>query len=246
MTHLSTKFRGNLEYTTNVASKCNCVDFNYEILAELNEEAIIVCEHDQICFVNSNAVMLSGWSEEELLGREIEFLLPEFHQSRAGHTQLNVRRKTDDYRPALASARTFLKQSRTFTAISLRDLAELTQSKSEYSDSVIKLTGSMTMELMDLLSAILINGQAGLEWLGYNPPNVPRATKTMESLLRNGTEVVDILSRLRVLIGRTGSVNTLGAEYYGASEVNKEQKESAPSHTEDTHGGFSGLQVEPV
>jgi hypothetical protein len=183
-----------------MANGCNCFDFNYSILAEIAEDAIVICEHDRICFVNSNAVMLSGWTEDELLGMDIDFLLPEFRQRRIGKTQLKARHKHEHDWLATVSAKRVPDKSREFTVIALKDLAKNAKYKREHAELLGQIADSLAAELIDLLSALLINGQAGLQWLSSEPPNLPRATKTMENLVRNSKDAAEMVARLRALI----------------------------------------------
>ncbi len=179
---------------------CSCFDFNYRILADVVEDAIVVCEHDRICFVNSSTVTLCGWSEDELLGMGVEFLLPEYRPRGEGHTQLKARRKDEGEWLATVSTRRIPDASREFTVIAMRDLAHKTLVQGNHKELVVQLTASMASDLSELLSALLINGQAGLEWLSADPPNLSRASRTMESLVRNGKEAADLVTRLRMLI----------------------------------------------
>jgi PAS domain S-box-containing protein len=198
-----------------MANGCTCFDFNYSILAEIAEDAIVICEHDRICFVNSNTVMLSGWTEDELLGMDIDFLLPEFHRRQVRHSQLKARHKHENDWLATVSAKKVPNQSREFTVLSLRDLAKNVEHRKEHAELVVQLTGSLATELIDLLSALLINGQAGLEWLSSSPPNLPRATQTMESLVRNSKEAAEMVTRLRTLIAVPHSSKLASASAHG-------------------------------
>jgi PAS domain S-box-containing protein len=179
---------------------CNCLHFNYRLLADAVEDAIVVCEHDRICLANSYAVTLCGWSEDELLGMGIEFLLPDYRPRPEGPTQLNARRKDGSDWLATVSIRNIPDASRKLTMLSIRDLTNIECSNKNQTDLLVQLTRTMAADLIDLLSAMLLNGQAGLKWLSSDIPNLPRASQTFEALVRNSKEAAELVSQLRALI----------------------------------------------
>ena len=179
---------------------CNCFNFNFRLFADAVEDAIVVCEQDRICFANSYAVTLSGWSEDELLGMGIEFLLPDYRPGPEGPTQLKARHKGGGNWLATVSIRNIPDVSRKLTMLTIRDLTNIASSKRNQADLIVQLTRTMTADLTDLLSAMLLNGQAGLKWLSSDTPNLPRALHTFEVLVRDSKEAAELVSRLRALI----------------------------------------------
>jgi hypothetical protein len=84
--------------------------------------------------------------------------------------------------------------------LSIRDLTNIACSKRDQPDLVIQLTCTMAADLIDLLSAMLFNGQAGLKWLSSDTPNLPRALRTFEALVCNSKEAAELVSQLLALI----------------------------------------------
>src|ERR1700722_11630071 len=62
-----------------------------------------------------------------------------------------------------------------------------------------ELTSSIAHEINQPLTAVVTYGNACMEWLSANPPNLDEARRTAESIVRDGTRAGAILSRIRRL-----------------------------------------------
>ena len=62
-----------------------------------------------------------------------------------------------------------------------------------------ELTASIAHEVNQPLTAIVSGGDAGLRWLAADPPNVPRARRTMERMIEDARRASEIIGRVRAL-----------------------------------------------
>ena len=58
---------------------------------------------------------------------------------------------------------------------------------------------SIAHEVNQPLMAMVINGDACLQWLGANPPNLEEARKAVGRIINEGTRAGDIVRRIRAL-----------------------------------------------
>jgi C4-dicarboxylate-specific signal transduction histidine kinase len=65
--------------------------------------------------------------------------------------------------------------------------------------SMGELAASIAHEVNQPLTAVVTNGQACLEWLSADPPNLDKARRTTESIIQNGTRAGSVLGRIRSL-----------------------------------------------
>jgi signal transduction histidine kinase len=65
--------------------------------------------------------------------------------------------------------------------------------------SIAQLTASIVHEVGQPLTGVVTNGQACLEWLATDPPNLEKARRTTENIVRDGTRAGAVLSRIRAL-----------------------------------------------
>ena len=72
--------------------------------------------------------------------------------------------------------------------------------------SMGELTASIAHEISQPLTAVVTNGQASLEWLSGNPPNLEKARQTTESIVRDGTRAGAVIDRVRALFRKEAPV----------------------------------------
>jgi signal transduction histidine kinase len=72
--------------------------------------------------------------------------------------------------------------------------------------SMGELTASIAHEISQPLTAVVSNGQASLEWLSANPPNLAKARLITESIVRDGTRAGDVLGRIRAMFHKEAPV----------------------------------------
>jgi signal transduction histidine kinase len=65
--------------------------------------------------------------------------------------------------------------------------------------SMGELTASIAHEIKQPLTAVVSHGDACLEWLSADPPNLDRARHTVERIVQEGTRAGAVLSRIRAL-----------------------------------------------
>ena len=65
--------------------------------------------------------------------------------------------------------------------------------------SLAEVTASIVHQIGQPLTGVVTNGQACLEWLSLEPPNVDKARRSAESIVRDGTRAGDVLNRIRAL-----------------------------------------------
>jgi C4-dicarboxylate-specific signal transduction histidine kinase len=65
--------------------------------------------------------------------------------------------------------------------------------------SLAELTASVVHEVGQPLTGVITNGQACLEWLSFAPPNIDKARRSAESVVRDGMRAGAVLSRIRAL-----------------------------------------------
>ncbi|MGA9630623.1 MAG: DUF4118 domain-containing protein, partial [Candidatus Acidiferrales bacterium] len=65
--------------------------------------------------------------------------------------------------------------------------------------SMGELTSSIAHEISQPLTAVVTHGHACLEWLSASPPNVEKARRTTENIIRDGTRAGAVLGRIRSL-----------------------------------------------
>lgn len=65
--------------------------------------------------------------------------------------------------------------------------------------SLAELSASIAHEVNQPLAAIVANSHAGQRWLMADPPNLERAQKTVERIIRDANAAADVVSRIRSL-----------------------------------------------
>ena len=72
--------------------------------------------------------------------------------------------------------------------------------------SMGELTASIAHEISQPLTAVVTNGQASLEWLSADPPNLEKARLINESIVRDGTRAGAVLGRIRAMFDKEAPV----------------------------------------
>jgi PAS domain S-box-containing protein len=63
-----------------------------------------------------------------------------------------------------------------------------------------QLTASIAHEVNQPIAAVVTNAQAGLNWLGTQPPNLERIRHTLGCILSDGIRAGDVIGRIRALV----------------------------------------------
>jgi signal transduction histidine kinase len=69
--------------------------------------------------------------------------------------------------------------------------------------TVSELAASIAHEISQPLSAVVTNGQAALQWLSAEPPNVTNARVAAERIVRDGKDAGEVVRRIRALFRKT-------------------------------------------
>jgi C4-dicarboxylate-specific signal transduction histidine kinase len=69
--------------------------------------------------------------------------------------------------------------------------------------TVAELSASIAHEINQPLQAIVANGHASLRWLDATPPNIEKAIRTAERVVRDGNAAAEVVSRIRALFKHT-------------------------------------------
>jgi PAS domain S-box-containing protein len=72
-----------------------------------------------------------------------------------------------------------------------------------------QLTASIAHEVNQPLAAVVTSGNACLNWLSTNPPNLRKARDAVERIVRDGNRAGDVLKRVRALLKRAPLTKSL-------------------------------------
>jgi signal transduction histidine kinase len=114
----------------------------------------------------------------------------------------STRRKTEE---ALREARDQLEiRVSERTAALMRTQTELARLSRVL--SMGELTASIAHEISQPLTAVVSNGQASLEWLSADPPNLGKVRLITESIVRDGTRAGAVLGRIRAMFHKEAPI----------------------------------------
>jgi len=65
--------------------------------------------------------------------------------------------------------------------------------------SLAELSASIAHEINQPLQAIVANGHASLRWLDAKPPNIEKAIRTAQRVVRDGNDAAEVVGRIRAL-----------------------------------------------
>lgn len=74
--------------------------------------------------------------------------------------------------------------------------------------SLAELSASIAHEVNQPLAAIIANAHACHRWLTANPPNIERAHKTIDRVIRDANSAADVVSRIRALFRQSVDTRT--------------------------------------
>jgi signal transduction histidine kinase len=69
--------------------------------------------------------------------------------------------------------------------------------------TIAEMAASIAHEISQPLSAVVVNGQACLQWLSADPPNLTNATIAADRIVRNGKDAGEVVRRIRALFKKT-------------------------------------------
>jgi PAS domain S-box-containing protein len=92
-------------------------------------------------------------------------------------------------------------------------LAQERLARASQAASLAELSASIAHEVNQPLAAVVANSHACQRWLTAEPPNLERAQKTVERIIRDANSAADVVSRIRALFKRSteaGSSTAIG------------------------------------
>ena len=194
---------------------------------------LLIDESGRICLLNAEVERMFGYAREELLGRDVERLLPE--ALRAAHVQhrhlyslgpakrvmgngheLRGLRQDGTEFPIEVGLNPVRFGDQTLTLAAVTDTSERQRKDAELSlrrDEVAhlsrvtmlgELSGSLAHELNQPLAAILSNAQAAQRMLMRNPEDLSEIGDILSDIVENDRRAGEVIRRLRTLL-RKGS-----------------------------------------
>jgi C4-dicarboxylate-specific signal transduction histidine kinase len=87
-------------------------------------------------------------------------------------------------------------------------LARESLARASQAASLAELSAAIAHEVNQPLAAIVTNSNACQRWLSATPPNLERAQKTVERIIRNANSAADVVSRIRALFKQSVGTRT--------------------------------------
>ena len=73
-------------------------------------------------------------------------------------------------------------------------MAQSNLARASQAASLAELSASIAHEVAQPLTAVVSSSEACQRWLSSEPPNIERAHKTLERILKNANSAVDVVS----------------------------------------------------
>jgi len=103
--------------------------------------------------------------------------------------------------------------------------------------SLAELSASIAHEINQPLQAIVANGYAGLRWLDARPPNIEKAIRTAQRVVRDGNAAAEVVSRIRALFKHAAPQKT-------DLEINKLIMQVRTLMADEIQGNGVSLEIE--
>ncbi|RWC54749.1 PAS domain-containing protein [Mesorhizobium sp.] len=105
-------------------------------------------------------------------------------------------------------------------------LAQERLARASQAASLAELSASIAHEVNQPLAAVVANSYACQRWLTAKPPNIERAQKTVERIIRDANSAADVVSRIRALFKQSADAmayTTLGSVIAEARDLIAEE-----------------------
>jgi two-component system sensor kinase FixL len=200
------------------------------LVVEMSPSALLMVNaHGRIALVNRQAEIVFGYAREEMVGMDVDALVPGRHGERhAGlrsafvasatarvmgtEPELSALRKDGSEVPVDIALAPIHGDPGSAVLVSITDITERKRADREsalqrdelaHLSRVVllaELSGSLAHELNQPLTAILSNAQAALRFLTHAPPNLDEVRDSLTNIVENDKRAGEVIRRLRAML----------------------------------------------